>query len=119
MVRRSSFIIGLGLALFWWIGFSLDHRVTLLWFDAIGAVMAFAIGGLVDDTVDENPANAFGPGVLGLGLTALWIAGVASRQPLWFTWLNFLFAALSLGLAVMAYGGRHIELRHRALRHRV
>ena len=114
MVRRASFIIGLGLALFWWIGISLDHNATLLWFNAVGAVVAFAIGGLVDDTVVHNPANAFGPGMLGLGLTALWIASIASRQPFWLTWLNFLFAAASLAVAVMALGQGRIEARSRA-----
>lgn len=114
MVRRSSFIIGLGLALFWWIGLSLDHRATLLWFDAIGAVLAFAIGGLVDDTVEHNPANAFGPAMLGLGLTAVWIASLASRQPFWLTWLNFLFAAASWAVAVLTFGHeRRIEARVR------
>lgn len=114
MVRRASFIIGLGLALFWWIGLSLDHNATLLWFNAVGAVVAFAIGGLVDDTVEHNPANAFGPGVLGLGLAALWIASLASRQPFWLTWLNFLFAAACLAVAVMTLGHRRIEARSRA-----
>jgi hypothetical protein len=69
MVRRSSFVIGLGLALLWWIGLSLDHNAGLLWFDAVGAVVAFAIGGLVDDTFESDPSHAFGPVLLGLGLT--------------------------------------------------
>ena len=114
MVRRGSFIIGLGLALFWWIGLSLDHNATLLWFNAVGAVVAFAIGGLVDDSVVHNPANAFGPGMLGLGLAALWIVCIGSRQPIWLTWLNFLFAAASLAVAVMALGQGRVETRSRA-----
>ncbi|HMF43962.1 MAG TPA: hypothetical protein VKQ32_24985 [Polyangia bacterium] len=114
MVRRASFIIGLGLALFWWIGISLDRNATLLWFNAVAAVVAFAIGGLVDDTVEHNPANAFGPGILGLGLAALWIVCIATRQPIWLSWLNFLFAVACLAVAVMALGQRRIELRTRA-----
>lgn len=114
MVRKSSYVIGLGLALLWWIGLSLHPHATLLWFDAVGAVIAFAIGGLVDDTVERNPANALGPALLGLGLAAVWIAGIASSQPAWVAWLNFVFAVASLAVAVMAVGTRHVEARSRA-----
>src|SRR5688572_22661223 len=108
MVRKSSFLIGLGLALFWWIGLSLNASATLLWFDAVAAVIAFAIGGLVDDTVggEPNPANALGPALLGLGLTALWIAGLATGAPAWVSWPNFAFAVACLAVAVMALGSR-------------
>jgi len=114
MVRRSSFLIGLGLALLWWIGLSLNHSATLLWFDAVGAVVAFAIGGLVDDTVEANPANALGPGILSLGLAAVWIAALASHQPAWVAWFNFVFAAASAALAVLALGSRRFDVAHRA-----
>jgi hypothetical protein len=115
MVRRSSFIIGLGLALLWWIGLSLNHNATLLWFDAVGAVLAFAIGGLVDDTVEHNPAYAFGPAILGLGLAVVWIVGMASSQPRWAAWLNFPFAVASLAVAVMAASaGRRYQLARHA-----
>jgi hypothetical protein len=110
MVRRSSFIIGLGSALLWWIGLSMKPSVTMLWFNAVAAVIAFAIGGLVDDTAEHNPANAFGPAMLGLGLAAVWIVGIATRQPAWFTWLNFLFAAASLATAVLALSARHVHV---------
>ena len=113
MVRRGSWVLGLGLALFWWIGLSLNHSATILWFNAIGAVVAFAIGGLVDDT-EHNPANAFGPGMLGLGLAAVWIVSIATREPAWITWLNFLFAVACLAVAVLALGQRRIEVHSRA-----
>src|SRR5688572_12257904 len=52
MVRKGSFLIGAGLALMWWIGLSLDASAKILWFDAVAAVVAFGIGGLVDDSVE-------------------------------------------------------------------
>jgi hypothetical protein len=114
MVRRSLFIIGLGLALLWWIGLSLNHSAGLLWFDAVGAVLAFGIAGLVDDTVESKPSYAFGPALLGLGLGLVWIAGMTSGQPVWAAWLNFLFAIACLTVAVMAAGaGRRYQLAHR------
>ena len=114
MVRRSSYVIGLGLALLWWIGLSLNPHAGLLWFDAVGAVLAFGIAGLVDDTVESNPAYALGPAVLGLGLVAVWIAGMASAQPPWVSWLNFLFAVACLAVAVMAAAaGRRYQIAQR------
>lgn len=114
MVRRSSFIIGLGLALLWWIGLSLNHNATLLWFDAVGAVLAFGIGGLVDDTFEHQPSYALGPAMLGLGLAVVWIAGMASGQPRWVAWFNFLFAAASLAVAVRAAAaGRRYQVASR------
>jgi hypothetical protein len=106
MVRRSSFVIGLGLALLWWIGLSLSPDAKLLWFDAVGAVVAFAIGGLVDDSVESQPANAFGPAVLGLGLAAVWIAGIAAGQPWWVSWLQLPFAIACLVVAIITLGSR-------------
>jgi hypothetical protein len=113
MVRRGSFLIGIGLALVWWIGLSMNRGATLLWFDAVGAVIAFAIGGLVDDTVETNPANALGPALLGLGLAAVWIAALASHQPAWVAWFNFVAAVACFGVAVMSLGARRFEIGHR------
>jgi hypothetical protein len=46
--------------------------------------------------------------VLGLGLAALWIAGLATHQPRWATWANFLAACASLSLGVVAASrGQH------------
>jgi hypothetical protein len=109
MVRRGSFLIGAALALTWWIGLSLDRSATILWFDAVAAVLAFGIGGLVDDSVEHRRSYGAGPAVLGVGLAAVWIMGMAFRQPMWANWLNFVFAACSLGLAIAASSKRHVE----------
>jgi len=114
MVRRSSFVIGLGLALLWGIGLSLDHNAGLLWFDAVGAVVAFAIGGLVDDTFESDPSHAFGPVLLGLGLTMVWIIGLATHQPNWATWAQFPFAVACLAVGVVTLGSRRVEVRSRS-----
>jgi hypothetical protein len=111
MVRKSSYVIGLGLALLWVIGLGVNRHATLLWFDAVAAIIAFGIGSLVDETGEHNPANAFGPAMLGLGLAALWIVGIASSQPAWVAWLNFPFAVACLAVAVTAVGTRHVAVR--------
>ena len=119
MVRRSSFIIGLGLALLWAIGLRLSPHASMLWFDVVAAVIAFSIAVLVDDTVEHATGNALGPALLGLGLAALWIIGVASRQPTWVAWVQFPFAVACLAVAVMSAGTRHVEIGSRARTYRV
>jgi hypothetical protein len=100
MVRISSFVLGLALALFWWIGLQLDRSATILWFDAVAAILSFAVGGLVDD---EHPASAHAapPALLGLGLAVLWIAGTAGGQPAWVNWLNLFFGLTYLAVAAI------------------
>ena len=116
MVRKSSFVIGLGLALLWAIGLGLNGHATMLWFNAVAAIVAFGIAGLVDER-EHNPANAFGPGLLGLGLAVLWVVGVASHEPRWVSWLNFLFAIACFAVAIMAVSGRQVHIHgHRHAR---
>src|SRR4029077_9876214 len=105
MVRKSSLLIGFGLGFMWWFGLSQDRSATILWFDAVGAVLAFGIAGLVDES-GHNPSRAVGPAVLGLGLGVVWIVGMARHQPAWVNWMNFLFAVACLGVAIVAAGAQ-------------
>ena len=52
--------------------------------------------------------------MLGLGLAAVWIVGIATRQPIWISWFNFLFAVACLAVAVMALGRGRVQLESRA-----
>lgn len=118
MVRKSCFLLGLALALTWWIGLSRDHTATVLWFNAVGAVLAFGIGGLVDDT-GRRPSHAAGPVVLGLGMGAVGIAGMAAHQPLWANLLNLTFGIAFMAVAVAAIGvNRLVPAHSRMRRHR-
>jgi hypothetical protein len=101
MVRKSCFILGVGMAILWWVGLSTNHAATLLWFNAVAAVLSFGMAALLEEP-ERNPSRALGPAVLGLGLAAVWIAGLASRQPVWAVWLNFVFALAYIGVATAA-----------------
>jgi hypothetical protein len=101
MVRKSSFILGIALGIFWWIGLSENQAATVLWFDAVAAVIAFGTAALVSEP-EHNPGRLGGPVILGLGLAVLWVVGMSSGQPAWANWLNFMFAVAFLGLAVAA-----------------
>ena len=54
MVRKSCFILGIALGIFWWIGLSENQGATLLWFDAVAAVLAFGTAALLSDP-ERNP----------------------------------------------------------------
>jgi hypothetical protein len=113
MVRKSSFILGIGLAILWWVGLSQNHSATILWFDAVAAVVAFGIAALLPDPEEEYASRALGPVFLGLGLAAVWIAGMAAGQPIWASWLNFAFSLAFLGVATSAVlGTRMVHQRH-------
>jgi len=115
MVRKSCFILGIGLAILWWVGLSQNHAATILWFDAVGAVLAFGIAALLPDPEEATPSRALGPALLGLGLAAVWIAGMAAGQPIWASWLNFAFALAFMGVgtsAVLATRSAHQRHAH-------
>jgi hypothetical protein len=112
MVRKSSFILGIALGIFWWIGLSQNAGATILWIDAVAAVLAFGTAALVSEP-ERNPSRLGGPVILGLGLAVLWIVGMSVGQPAWANWLNFLFAVAFLGLAVAAaLQPRMVHVRH-------
>lgn len=112
MVRKSCFILGIALGIFWWIGLSENQGATLLWFDAVAAVLAFGTAALLSEP-ERNPSRAFGPALIGLGLAILWIGGMATGQPGWASWLNFVFAVAFLGVAASALvEPRLVHARH-------
>ncbi|MES1165423.1 MAG: hypothetical protein ABUR63_06695 [Verrucomicrobiota bacterium] len=98
MVRKSCFILGIGLAILWWVGLSENQTATMLWFDAVAAVLSFGMAALIEEP-ERKPSRALGPAVLGLGLAAVWVSGMAAHQPLWASWLNFGFAVAFLAVA--------------------
>jgi hypothetical protein len=94
-------VLGLALAALWAIGLGLDRSAAILWFDAVAAVLSFGVAALVDDS-NPNPIRAFGPALLSVGTGALFIVGASTRQPVWATWLNLLFAIAYIGVAIVA-----------------
>jgi hypothetical protein len=101
MVRNSCFVLALALAIFWAIGLKENHGATVLWFDAVAALAAFSTAALLLQP-ERNPSRAIPPALLGIGLAAVWLAGMSGHQPGWANWLNFVFAAAFLTVAVAA-----------------
>jgi hypothetical protein len=109
MLRKSLLLLGLAMAILWWIGLSQDRGATVLWFNAVGAVLSFGCAGLVDEP-DEQPSAAIVPALFGLAFGAVFAFSLARGQPAWATWLNLLFALCYLGVAVAAT----LRVRHQA-----
>jgi len=109
MVRTWLIILGFALALLWLLGLAADRSVTLLWFDAVAAVLSFTQAALIHEQ-DLGATRGGGPALLGLGLAAVWIAGLAMREPPWAVWANFALACGYLGLAIAAAASREREV---------
>ena len=116
MLRKSLLLLGLAMAILWWFGLSRDHSATVLWFNAVAAVLSFGAAGLLDEP-DEQPSAAIVPALLGLGLGAVFAVGNARGQPAWANWLNFVLALCYLGVAIAATVGvrRRLQAHARSL----
>jgi hypothetical protein len=115
MVCKSLLLLGLGLAILWWFGLSRNPSATVLWFDAVGAVLSFGSAGLIGDA-DESSSLTVVPALFGLGFSAVAVASGARGQPVWATGMNFLFALAYLGVAIAAGVGARRRLHAHARR---
>ena len=113
MVRTWMIILGCALALLWLLGLAADRQVTMLWFDAVAALLSFAAAGLLHEH-DLGPTRAGAPAVLAFALAAIWIVGLAMRQPPWAVWANFALACGYFGLAIAAAVSGQRELSGQA-----
>ena len=113
MVRKGVVILGIGLALLAAIGLAVDRQAHLLWFDVLAAVLSIGEVGLINER-DLAAAAGAGPAVIAVGLTAVWIVGLASHQPAWTVWANFAFACAYLLLAIAAAARGHRRVARQA-----
>jgi len=98
MIRKGVVGLGVALAAFAVIGLRVDSGATILWFDLVAAVLSVGIAGLEHEE-EMGASRALAPVLVGLGLAAVWIGGLAAGQPRWAAWGNFVAAAAYLGLA--------------------
>jgi len=105
MVRLGCIALGGALAALWALGLWADRSATILWFDAVFALLAFSVAAL--EREDELGASRGGaPALLALGLGIVAIVGLAAGQPRWAVWANFLaaFGALAIAIAGASSG---------------
>src|SRR4051794_11566162 len=100
MLRIFPALIGLGLAVLWIIGLSVDATVWLTWSVGIAAALAFATVGIIPERKGSGWA-AFCLGGIAIGLLALWVVGLTQHATPWLTWWTFVAACMT---AVIAFG---------------
>ena len=110
MLRKGLLILGGALALLSVIGLAVDPQATVLWFSVIAAILSIGGAFLVEDEHALGISRGAGPTVIGLGLVAVFIVGLASHQPAWAVWLTLL-----LGLGELMLGGGLAAQRHHEL----
>src|SRR5262249_163584 len=80
-----------GLVVVWWGGVVKNWAWWLTGLDGIAAVLAIGYAALVTDESGPIAATS-GPALIGLGLLALFIVGLATSSSGWLTWFTFGFA---------------------------
>jgi hypothetical protein len=99
MIRVGAIVLGVGLALLWALGLWADRSATILWFDAVLALLSFGVAAL--EREDELGVSRGGaPALIALGLAAVGILGTAAGQARWAAIANFVFACAYAALAV-------------------
>src|SRR4051794_34637285 len=100
MLRIVPAFLGLGLAVLWVVGMSVDASVLLTWSAGIAAALCLATVGLIPDR-QAAPVAGLCLGMIAAGLLVLWLVGLRTGATPWLTWWIFVAACLAL---VAAFG---------------
>ena len=111
MLRKGLLILGGALALFAVIGLAVDRGATLLWFVVMAAMVSIGSAFIIEDEHALGISRGAAPAVIGLGLIAVFVAGLASHQPVWSVWLTLVLGVAALALAMAVVADRHLDLR--------
>ena len=114
VLRKGLLILGGALALLSILGLVADRQATILWFDAMAAILAIGGAFIVEDEHALGISRGAAPAVIGLGLIAVFIVGRASHQVSWAVWLTFLLGLASLVLGSALTLRSHHEMQTHA-----
>jgi hypothetical protein len=98
VLRIFPAFLGLGLAVLWVVGLSVDATVWLTWLDGIAATLSFATVGVIPERRGSLWA-AFCLGGLAGGLLLLWVVGLARHATPWLAWWTFVAGCLAALIA--------------------
>ncbi len=91
MVRAVSVALGVGLILLWIVGLAVGATEWMTWLDGIAGLLLFLNAAQVGEGSGWLRSSA-GPGLVGAGLAAMWIVGLATHADAWLSWWTFAFA---------------------------
>jgi len=114
MLRKGLLVLGGASALLSVVGLLANPSATLLWFVVMAAMLSVASAFIVEDEHALGISRGAGPAMIGLGLIAAFLFGLAGHQPAWAVWLTLLLGIGSLALAMAVVADRHHDLRTHA-----
>jgi hypothetical protein len=114
MLRKGLLMLGGALAVLTLVGLAVDRSATMLWFDAIAAILSIGSAFIVEDEHALGISRGSSPAVIGLGLMAVFLVGRAWHQPGWAVWPTFVLGVAALALSMAVVAERHHELRTHA-----
>jgi hypothetical protein len=114
MLRKGLLILGGALAVLSGVGLAVDRQATMLWFLVIAAILSIGGAFVVEDDRVLGISRGAGPAVIGLGLIAVFIAGLASHQPAWAVWPTLILGFAGVALGGLLTAGRHDDLQTHA-----
>jgi FtsH-binding integral membrane protein len=110
MLRKGLLILGGALALLSVVGLAANHSATLLWFVVMAAMLSIGLAFVIEDEHALGMSRGAAPAMIGIGLIAVFVVGLASHQPAWAVWLTFVLGAAALGLSMAVVADRHFDL---------
>jgi hypothetical protein len=111
MLRKGLLILGGALALLSVVGLAVDRHATLLWFVVMAAMLSIGSAFIIEDEHALGISRGAAPAMIGLGLMAVFVVGLAWHQPAWAIWLTFVLGLAELVLSMAAVADRHLDLR--------
>jgi hypothetical protein len=111
MLRKGLLILGGALALFSVVGLAVDRSATMLWFVVMAAMLSIGSAFIVEDEHALGSSRGAAPGMIGLGLIAVFVVGLAWHQPAWSVWLTFVLGIAALAVSMAVVIDRHHDLR--------
>ena len=111
MLRKGLLVLGGALALLTVVGLALDRSATMLWFVVMAAMLSIGCAFIVEDEHALGISRGVAPALIGLGLMAVFVVGLAWHQPAWAVWLTLMLGLCQLALSLVVIADRHIDLR--------
>lgn len=108
MLRASLVSLGIAMVLLWMVGV-VDHSTDwMTWLDGIAGLLTFLLVPVTRPRLGPA-AVSIGPNLIGLGLLAMFIVGIATAASAWLTWFTFAAACAYLMFGAFAFFARATE----------
>jgi hypothetical protein len=108
MLRASLVALALATLLLWLVGLVDGATVWLTWLDGVAALLTLLLVPVTRDYLGPLRVSV-GPALIGIGLVAMFVAGLATRASAWLVWFNLAFGAGYLMFAGFAFIVRAFE----------